>query len=120
MKGLRTCAYKVPDLKAATAWYSKAFNVEPYFVEPYYVGFDICGYELGLQPAGEDHAVGNNVNTLWGTDNIESEYARLISVGATPVEPPRNVGDGILVATVSDPWDNIIGLIYNPHFKPKD
>jgi hypothetical protein len=29
----------------------------------------------------------------------------------------QEVGGGILVATVTDPWGNIFGVIENPHFK---
>jgi len=48
--GLRTVIYHVPDLQRAKAWYSTAFGVQPYFDEPFYVGFNIGGYELGLDP----------------------------------------------------------------------
>jgi lactoylglutathione lyase len=48
--GLRTTIYKVSDLAKAKAWYSKVFDTTPYFDEPYYVGYNIGGYELGLQP----------------------------------------------------------------------
>jgi lactoylglutathione lyase len=48
--GLRTTIYKVGDITKAKEWYSKAFGVQPYFTEPFYVGFNIGGYELGLQP----------------------------------------------------------------------
>ena len=33
------------------------------------------------------------------------------------VEPVREVGGGIQVAMVGDPFGNAIGLIENPHFK---
>ena len=48
--GLRTVIYHAPDLAKAKAWYAAAFNVAPYFDEPFYVGFNIGGYELGLNP----------------------------------------------------------------------
>lgn len=51
--GLRTVGYKVGDIKKATAWYSEAFDIAPYFNEPFYVGFNIAGYELGLLPEDE-------------------------------------------------------------------
>jgi lactoylglutathione lyase len=41
----------------------------------------------------------------------------LLSKGATPYEEPTNVGDEIVVAAVKDPWNNVLGIIYNPHFK---
>lgn len=62
--GLRTVVYKVKELNKAKDWYSKAFAQEPYFDEPFYVGFNIGGYELGLQPIeGTDNVVGNSVVT---------------------------------------------------------
>ncbi|MBD3582816.1 VOC family protein [Flavobacterium selenitireducens] len=118
--GLRTTIYKVDNLKAATEWYSKAFQIEPYFNEPFHVGFNVAGYELGLQP--EENASAKKIEsvlTYWGVDDIESEYKRFIDLGATEHEPPTNVGGEIVVASVKDAWGNIIGLIYNPEFKPE-
>lgn len=112
--GLRTVGYKVSDLEKAKAWYAEAFRTQPYFDEPFYVGFNIAGYELGLQP--DDATTGDNSVTYWGVEDIESEYKRFISLGATEHEAPHNVGGEIVVASVKDLWGNIIGLIYNPHF----
>jgi predicted enzyme related to lactoylglutathione lyase len=116
--GLRTVAYKVEDLTKAKDWYTKAFAQEPYFDEPFYVGFRIGGYELGLQPiAGEDNIIGNSVVTYWGVDDIESALQQMLDLGASKNEEPLDVGGGVVVASIADPWGNIIGLIYNPHFK---
>ena len=115
--GLRTTIYKVGDLKKAKEWYIQAFGVKPYFDEPYYVGFNVGGYELGLQ--AEDVPKGENVVAFWGVEDIEKEYTRFVGLGAIEVEKPMNVGGEILVATVKDPWENIIGLIYNPGFSTK-
>jgi predicted enzyme related to lactoylglutathione lyase len=114
--GLRTVAYRVPNLAEAKEWYSKAFKQEPYFDEPYYVGFNIGGYELGLQPFEEGHNVnGNTVTAYWGVEDVELALKHFIENGAKEHEPPMEVG--VIVASVKDPWGNIIGLIYNPHFK---
>jgi predicted enzyme related to lactoylglutathione lyase len=94
------------------------FNRNPYFDEPFYIGFNIEGYELGLLP--EENSAkprSDNVLTYWGVNDIQKEYDRLISLGARQHEKPRNVGGEIVTATVNDPWDNVIGLIYNPEFK---
>src|SRR4249920_1787574 len=48
--GLRTTIYKVNNISKAKEWYALAFETKPYFDEPFYVGFNIGGYELGLQP----------------------------------------------------------------------
>jgi len=118
MLGLRTVIYKVDDLEKAKAWYSKAFNTTPYFDEPFYVGYNIAGYELGLQPETIDASQKSaNVVTYWGVEDIEKEYSSLLSCGAKENEAPENVGGDIRVASVKDPWNNVIGLIYNPDFK---
>lgn len=113
--GLRTVIYGVPDIEAAKKWYAQAFGAEPYFDEPFYVGFNVGGYELGLQP--DDATTGSNILTYWGVENMDIEYKRFLDLGATIHEAPQNVGGEIVVATLKDPWGNIIGLIYNPEFK---
>lgn len=118
MLGLRTTIYKVGNIEKAKTWYSEAFQVAPYFDEPFYVGFNVGGYELGLQPEEKpSSATSENVLSYWGVEDIEKEFKRLISLGATAHEEPANVGGEIMVATVKDPWGNIIGMIYNPDFK---
>jgi lactoylglutathione lyase len=118
MLGLRTTIYKVGDLNKAKAWYAKAFQTEPYFDEPFYVGFNIGGYELGLHPEGEPTTEkADSVLSYWGVNNIHKTYERLIQVGATDHEKPTNVGGELMVASVKDPWGNVVGLIYNPEFK---
>ena len=116
--GLRTTIYKVSDLDRAKAWYAEAFGVQPYFDQSTYVGFNVAGYELGLMP--DDTAPGDktpNVLSYWGVEDIEAEVARFKALGATPDVDPMNVGGEIMVATVKDPWGNVIGLIFNPEFR---
>lgn len=116
--GLRTAIYKVNDLQAAKARYSDVFQTKPYFDEPFYVGFNIAGYELWLQPDVTPASVKvESVNVLWGVEDVQKEYDRIISLWATWVEAPTNVGGEIIVASVKDQWGNILGLIYNPEFK---
>jgi len=115
--GLRTCVYMVADLPAAIEWYNKAFKTTPYFNEPYYVGYNIQGYELGLQTVQKETLSPRNIFTYWGVDNIQEEFERFVALGATVDEAPNNVGDNIEVCSIIDPWNNIIGLIYNPNFK---
>jgi predicted enzyme related to lactoylglutathione lyase len=116
-KGLRTVIYKVSDIDAAKKWYSAAFSTEPYFDEPFYVGFNIGGFELGLDPDTESVSIGNNAVAYWGVDEAETAFQKLISAGATQAEAVHDVGGGIKVATVIDPFGNTIGIIENPHFQ---
>lgn len=115
--GLRTAIYPAPDLAAAKLWYSRVLGQEPYFDEPFYVGFSVGGFELGLLPGAQPGTVGPQ--PFWGVSGIESEYARLLELGATELEPVTEVGDGIKVAAVQDPFGNRFGIIENPYFNTK-
>ena len=116
--GLRTTIYRVDDIDKAKKWFAEVFGTEPYFDEPFYVGFNIAGYELGLQPE-DDSSVEKreSVVSYWGVEKIHETYEAFILAGATEYEKPQNVGGNILTASVKDPWGNIIGLIYNPEFR---
>lgn len=112
--GLRTVIYPAPDLAAAKRWYSEVLGQAPYFDQPFYVGFSAGGFELGLLPDGQPGTGGPQ--PLWGVSNIESAYTRLLELGATVLEPVAQVGEGIKVAAVQDPFGNRLGIIENPHF----
>jgi predicted enzyme related to lactoylglutathione lyase len=112
--GLRTAIYPAPDLSAAKDWYSKVLGLAPYFDEPFYVGFSVGGFELGLLPGA--HPGVDGAQPLWGVANIESAYTRLLELGASVLEPVTEVGEGIKVAAVRDPFGNRFGIIDNPHF----
>jgi predicted enzyme related to lactoylglutathione lyase len=112
--GLRTAIYPAPDLAAAKAWYAKIFGVEPYFDQPFYVGFAVGGFELGLIPDATPGADGTQA--FWGVDDADAEYARLLELGAQNLDPPREVGDGIQVGSLLDPFGNRLSLIQNPQF----
>jgi len=117
LQGLRTVVYGVPDIERAKDWYTEALGVKPYFDEPYYVGFNVGGYELALDPKGTvAQPEGSGVRVYWGVDNIEEELDRLLRIGAKPHKPVEDVGADIKVASVLDPYGNLIGLIFNPHF----
>lgn len=118
-KGLRTSIYRVTDIKKATAWYSKVLGIEPYFNEPFYVGFNVAGYELGLQPDDSKELKAASVLTYWGVDDVAITFQNLLTLGATPFEEPTEVGEGIVVGAVKDPWGNVFGIIYNPFFTLK-
>lgn len=116
--GLRTVIYPGPDLPLAKAWYEMVLERKPYFDEPYYVGFSVGGFELGLVPDAKPGLDG--AQPLWGVDNVDGELARLVELGATVLEPVTDVGGGIRVASVCDPFGNRFGIIENPHFKVSD
>ncbi|SHL65252.1 VOC family protein [Hymenobacter psychrotolerans] len=116
LQGLRTVVYPVGNLEAAKQWYAQALEQEPYFDEPFYVGFTVGGYELGLVPdapvAGQSGPI-----TYWGGADAAAAYARLVALGAVSHEPVHDVGGGILLGSVQDPFGNLLGVIDNPHFR---
>lgn len=116
--GLRTAIYHVSGIEKARDWYSLILGFAPYFDEPFYVGFNVGGYELGLQPAeNESNAKADGVVAYWGVDDAGSALKRLLEQGATLHEDVQDVGGGIKVATVKDPFGNVFGIIENPNFK---
>ena len=116
--GLRTVIYKVGDLERAKKWYSKALGIEPYFDEPFYVGFQVGGFELGLDPDTSTGKPGpGGVVAYWGVENADKALAHLREMGAKVHGEVQDVGEGIRVASVSDPFGNLFGIIENPHFK---
>ncbi|HTC27991.1 VOC family protein [Dyella sp.] len=114
--GLRTAIYPANDLAAAKQWYTQVLNQPPYFDEPFYVGFQVGGFELGLIPDAQAGTSGPQ--PLWGVVDIAIAYARLLELGAKSLEPVTEVGGGIRVAAVVDPFGNRLGIIENPHFDP--
>jgi catechol 2,3-dioxygenase-like lactoylglutathione lyase family enzyme len=116
--GLRTAIYPVSDLAAGKDWYARVLGLAPYFDQPFYVGFNVGGFELGLLPEGAASTTGTQA--LWGVEDAAAEYARLLELGAAPLEPVNDVGEGIKVGAVRDPFGNRFGIIENPHFDPSN
>ena len=112
--GLRTVIYPAPDLEKAKRWYAELLGAEPYFDQPFYVGFQVGGFELGLLPDGTPGVSGSQA--LWGVDDADAAWERLIALGASPLESVAEVGEGIRVAAVTDPFGNRLGIIQNPLF----
>jgi hypothetical protein len=81
--GLRTVIYHTPELDKAKAWYSSVLEIAPYFDQRFYVGFNVSGYELGLDPESSSTAEGKSgAVTYWGLADAQAAFDRLISLGA--------------------------------------
>src|SRR5215510_14232166 len=99
IKGLATVIYHVRDIERAKTWYAGAFQQAPYFDQPFYVGFNIGGFELGLDPNASHQGAGGCV-AYWRVEKIEPAVAHFEKNGATVVSPIQDVGEGIKVATL--------------------
>jgi predicted enzyme related to lactoylglutathione lyase len=116
LKGLRTALYHVSDIDAAKRWYTEVLGKGPYFDEPFYVGFNVGGFELGLDPDLEGVEYGSSHAAYWGVENIEQCLEKLIALGAKPQRELQDVGGGVKIASVVDPFGNVLGIIENPVF----
>ncbi len=117
--GLRTAVYDAQDLAKIKIWYSKVLGEPPYFDQPFYVGFNVGGYELGIVPSKDAGAKRARAGVAyWGVEDAHAAHKRLLEMGATPFEDIQDVGGGILIGAVQDPFGNVLGIIQNPNFKP--
>lgn len=127
LRGMATVSYWADDPKAARAWYSELLGIEPYFQRPdpenpAYVEFRLGDYqaELGIidarfAPPGAAAGPGGAV-LYWHVDDVEDALSRVLTMGATAHEPLTDRGTGFITASVIDPFGNILGLMYNPHY----
>ena len=109
-KGIKTVLHPVSDLETAKAVYTALLGVEPQHDAPYYVGFEAAGQHIGLVPGGAQQGMASPV-AYWHVPDIEAKLAEVTAAGATVKEPARDVGGGRLVATVTDPDGNVLGLL---------
>jgi predicted enzyme related to lactoylglutathione lyase len=53
----------------------------------------------------------------WHVDDIEASFAKLLSMGAAEYQPITPRGDqGFVTAALVDPFGNVLGIMYNPHY----
>lgn len=114
--GLRTTIYPSDDLAASVAFFDKLLGTEPYFNETFYVGYNVGGYELGIDP----NAKSNDVQSYWGVTDAQAAASELSASGATEVSAVKDVGDGIKVGHFRLPDGNLFCIIENPHFELPD
>jgi len=109
-EGIKTVLHPVTDLPAAKKVYAALLGIEPQADAPYYVGFDTGGQHIGLVPNGGPQGMTSPV-AYWHVADIEAKLAEVTAAGATLKEAAHDVGGGRLVATVTDPDGNVLGLL---------
>src|SRR5579863_9447851 len=107
---IRTVLHPVTDLAAAKSVYTALLGTAPQTDSEYYVGFDAGGQHIGLVPGGGPQGLTSPV-AYWHVADIEGKLAELSAAGAALKDPARDVGGGRLVATVTDPDGNVLGLL---------
>jgi predicted enzyme related to lactoylglutathione lyase len=109
-EGIKTVLHPVSDLEKAKEVYTALLGVAPTADAPYYVGYDTGGQHIGLVPNGGPQGMTSPV-AYWHVADIEAKLAEVTAAGATLKDPVRDVGGGRLVATVTDPDGNVLGLL---------
>jgi predicted enzyme related to lactoylglutathione lyase len=123
LRGVATVNFFAADHAAAKEWYTNFLGKNPYFERPGYAEFRLGDYqhELGIidskyVPGAENTGGRAGVVVYWHVDNVEAVVEKAISMGAKQLEAPQDRGHGFVTATVIDPFGNILGIMYNPHY----
>lgn len=123
LRGVATISIWAKDHAAATAWYSKLTGVEPYFERPGYAEFRLGDRQTELGIIDSSYAPHitfpgkpSGAVLYWHVDDIEDVIKQALKLGATELQAPEDRGHGFVTATLVDPFDNILGLMYNPHY----
>ena len=127
LRGLTTVSFFADDLETAKKWYAELLGIDPYFERPVegppgYIEFRLGDYqhELGVidsryathgSAAGPAGAV-----VYWHVDDVPAAFDRLLSMGAKEHEAPVHMEAGFIRASVVDPFGNVLGIMYNPHY----
>lgn len=127
LRGMATVSFWADDVKKAREWYNELLGIEPYFERPdsknpSYLEYRFGDFhaELGIidrefAPKGTSRGIGGAV-LFWHVDDIEGTLKRLISLGCKEYEKLTPREAGFVTASVEDPFGNILGIMYNPHY----
>jgi predicted enzyme related to lactoylglutathione lyase len=129
VRGFATINYWADDVASAVAWYTEFLGVTAYFERPgpdgrlAYAEFRIGDYhaELGIvdrkfAPPGASSEPGGAL-MYWHVDDLSATVERLLSLGAKEYQPITPRGEaGFVTAAVIDPFGNVLGVMYNPHY----
>lgn len=126
LRGVSTVRYQASDHPSAKVWYTEFLGIEPYFNRPGYCEFRLGDYqhELGIVDShfvsqlgrstsdSEAESTPGGVVVYWHVDDLQATLNRLTALGAKTYELPR----AFVAASVIDPFGNILGIMYNPHY----
>jgi predicted enzyme related to lactoylglutathione lyase len=121
LRGMANVSFFAADHAAAKKWYTEFLGIEPYFERPGYFEFRLGDYqhEFGVidskyapnfDPSASNHIL------YWHVDDVNATLDRLLSLGAELIEAPQDRGKGFITCTVRDPFGNVLGFMYNPHY----
>ncbi|HEX8981425.1 MAG TPA: VOC family protein [Ktedonobacterales bacterium] len=107
--GISAVIYPVKDLDQAKTLYSKLLGAEPMVDSPFYVGWKVGDIDVGLDPNGHKSGLTGPVG-YYQVDDIQATLQTLLDGGAQLLQPAKDVGGGMQVASVKDADGNILGI----------
>ncbi|NKX55849.1 VOC family protein [Arthrobacter mobilis] len=122
LRGISTVSFWTTDLPSAVQWYTELLGHGPYVQRPGYAQFRIGDYEQELvlidaQDAPVGHAIDpGGAIVYWHVDDVAGFRDRVLAAGARELEPVTDRGDGLVTASVVDPYGNVLGFVYSRHF----
>ncbi len=123
LRGVATISLWAANHQAAVEWYSELLGTKPYFERPGYAEFRIGDYQTEIGIIDSNYAPHlafperpSGVVLYWHVDDLHETLQRVLSMGAKELEAPQDRGHGFVTATVVDPFGNILGIMYNPHY----
>lgn len=123
LRGIATINLYATHHTEAVKRYSQYLNTEPYFNVPGYSEFRLGDFQAELGIVENKHAPKNisekpaGITAYWHVDNLQAAVEKALEMGATMFDPITPRGDsGFVTAAVTDPFGNILGLMYNPHY----
>ena len=102
---IRSLVIPVSDLKAAKEVYGALLG-SPHTDESYYVGYNVNGFEVGLNPAG----AGGGPVAFADVEDLDAIRQTLLAAGATDREAPRQVAPETRICVLADSDGNPFGL----------
>jgi predicted enzyme related to lactoylglutathione lyase len=112
LKDVALILYRAADLEKSKQFFRELIGSDPYVDSPQYVGYKNGDIEIGL--VQQDMGASPGGLAYWPVDDIEASIKALVDAGGTVVQEVRNVGYGLLVASVKDPSGAIVGLRQPP------
>jgi predicted enzyme related to lactoylglutathione lyase len=102
--------YPAKELASMKQIFSKFLGVEPYVDGAYYVGYKVGDMEIGLDPNAQNAGPVAYIDVA----DVKSSLQEVIESGAALQQDVKDVGRGLLVASVKDKDGNILGFRQTP------
>ena len=125
-RGPATLTMYASDMPAAIGWYTALFDADPYFLRPEVGPVAYAEWRIGdrqteigiIDAAWAPYPTGTPSGAVlhWAVDDLDGALARLLDLGAEPLQPTTPRGEGFATASVVDPFGNVLGVMTNPHY----